>query len=188
MSELYEKIKLCKSGDKKAIEEIIINFEKNIIKELFRLKNENNHIYINKYDFEDIKSEIILSVLKAIKNMPIEDFKYKTDEAVKKYINITIINKVIDINKNFSKKTKNEYNYEFDFSFFQSKDSDELDTDIIIIDLIDKLSEKEKKIIKYKYIDGKSDVEIGRLFDYSRQYVNQTKNRALKKLNKFLKD
>ncbi|WP_288679388.1 sigma factor-like helix-turn-helix DNA-binding protein [uncultured Clostridium sp.] len=37
-------------------------------------------------------------------------------------------------------------------------------------------------------IYGKSDVEIGELLNCSRQYVNQTKNRALKNLRKFLGD
>ncbi|HAT4296564.1 TPA: sigma-70 family RNA polymerase sigma factor, partial [Clostridium perfringens] len=86
MSELYEKIKLCKLGNKDAIEEVVNSFEKTIVIELFKLKKENSNIYINEYDFQDNKSEVILNILKAIKNMPIEDFKYKTDEAVKKYI------------------------------------------------------------------------------------------------------
>ncbi|HAT4299644.1 sigma-70 family RNA polymerase sigma factor [Clostridium perfringens] len=188
MSELYEKIKLCKLGNKDAIEEVVNSFEKTIVIELFKLKKENSNIYINEYDFQDNKSEVILNILKAIKNMPIEDFKYKTDEAVKKYINITILNQLNNIIKKFSKKTKNEYNYEFDFSFFKASDLNEPNTDIFVYDLIDKLSEKERKIIKYKYIHGKSDVEIGNLLNFSRQHVNQIKNRALKNLKKFLEE
>ncbi|HAT4137393.1 TPA: sigma-70 family RNA polymerase sigma factor, partial [Clostridium perfringens] len=42
--------------------------------------------------------------------------------------------------------------------------------------------------IKYKYIYGKSDVEIGELLNCSRQYVNKIKNRALKNIKKFLEN
>ena len=188
MQELYEKIKLCKLGNKEALEEVVNIFEKTIMKELFKFKKENSTIFMNEYDFQDKKSEITLNVLNAIKNMPIESFEYKTDYSVKKYINITILNKLNEIKTKEFNKTENEYKYEFDFSFFKSSDFNEPNTDIFVHDLIDKLSEKERKIIKYKYIDGKSDVEIGELLNCSRQYVNQTKNRALKNLKKFLDD
>lgn len=120
--------------------------------------------------------------------MPIEDFRFKTDEAITKYINITILNKINDIRIKSFKKNENEYKYDFDFSFFKANDFNELNTDIFVHDLIDKLSEKERKVIKYKYIYGKSDVEIGQLLNCSRQYINQIKNRALKNLKKFLDD
>lgn len=188
MGELYEKVKLCKLGKKEAIEDIVNRFEKKIAIELFKFKKENSDIYINEYDFQDNKSEVILNLLNAIKKMPIEDFRFKTDEAITKYINITILNKINDIRIKSFKKNENEYKYDFDFSFFKANDFNELNTDIFVHDLIDKLSEKERKVIKYKYIYGKSDVEIGELLNCSRQYINQIKNRALKNLKKFLDD
>lgn len=72
MQELYEKIKLCKLGNKKVLQEVINSFDKTIIKELFKFKKENSDIFMNEYDFQDKKSEITLNVLNAIKNMPIE--------------------------------------------------------------------------------------------------------------------
>lgn len=182
MQELYEKIKLCKLGNKKVLQEVINSFDKTIIKELFKFKK------MNEYDFQDKKSEITLNVLNAIKNMPIESFEYKTDYSVKKYISKTILNRLNEIKTKEFNKTENEYKYEFDFSLFKSSDFNEPNTDIFVYDLIDKLSEKERKVIKYKYIYGKSDVEIGELLNCSRQYVNQTKNKALKNLRKFLDD
>lgn len=77
MQELYEKIKLCKLGNKKVLQEVINSFDKTIIKELFKFKKENSDIFMNEYDFQDKKSEITLNVLNAIKNMPIESFEYK---------------------------------------------------------------------------------------------------------------
>ncbi|HAT4137497.1 TPA: sigma-70 family RNA polymerase sigma factor, partial [Clostridium perfringens] len=79
MQELYEKIKLCKLGNKEALQEVVNIFEKTIMKELFKFKKENSTIFMNEYDFQDKKSEITLNVLNAIKNMPIESFEYKTD-------------------------------------------------------------------------------------------------------------
>lgn len=94
MQELYEKIKLCKLGNKKVLQEVINSFDKTIIKELFKFKKENSDIFMNEYDFQDKKSEITLNVLNAIKNMPIESFEYKTDYSVKKYISKTILNRL----------------------------------------------------------------------------------------------
>lgn len=97
MQELYEKIKLCKLGNKKVLQEVINSFDKTIIKELFKFKKENSDIFMNEYDFQDKKSEITLNVLNAIKNMPIESFEYKTDYSVKKYISKTILNRLNEI-------------------------------------------------------------------------------------------
>lgn len=186
--ELYEEIKLCKLGNKEAMEDVINRFKKKISIELFKFKRANSDLYINEYDFQDDKSEITLNLLNAIRKMPIENFKFKTDGSITKYINITILNKINDIRTKGFKKSENEYKYDFDFSFFKANELDELNTDIFVYDLIDKLSEKERKVIECKYIYGKSDVEIGKLLNCSRQYVNQTKNRALKNLKKILED
>lgn len=47
MQELYEKIKLCKLGNKKVLQEVINSFDKTIIKELFKFKKENSDIFMN---------------------------------------------------------------------------------------------------------------------------------------------
>ena len=51
MQELYEKIKLCKLGNKEALQEVVNIFEKTIMKELFKFKKENSTIFMNEYDF-----------------------------------------------------------------------------------------------------------------------------------------
>ena len=38
MQELYEKIKLCKLGNKKVLQEVVNSFEKTIMIELFKFK------------------------------------------------------------------------------------------------------------------------------------------------------
>lgn len=39
--------------------------------------------------------------------------------------------------------------------------------------------------MKNRFLSGKSDVEIGEMLHISRQAVNKTKNKALKKLKNF---
>ena len=144
MQELYEKIKLCKLGNKKVLQEVVNSFEKTIMIELFKFKKENSDIFMNEYDFQDKKSEITLNVLNAIKNMPIESFEYKTDYSVKKYIRKTILNRLNEIKTKEFNKTENEYKYEFDFSFCMSSDFNAPNKYIFVNDLIEKIKKKEK--------------------------------------------
>ncbi|HHD2733493.1 TPA: sigma factor-like helix-turn-helix DNA-binding protein [Clostridium perfringens] len=44
------------------------------------------------------------------------------------------------------------------------------------------LTEKEQKVIKYKFLNDKSEVEIAEIMGTSRQWINRIKNTALKKL------
>ncbi|MGM8317323.1 RNA polymerase sigma factor, partial [Clostridium perfringens] len=45
---------------------------------------------------------------------------------------------------------------------------------------------KERQVIEYKFLVGKSDSEIGEMLNISRQAINKTKNRALNKLKEFI--
>ncbi|MFU7517667.1 sigma-70 family RNA polymerase sigma factor [Clostridium sp. HCS.1] len=61
-------------------------------------------------------------------------------------------------------------------------DSEKFDSNIELLDLFNKLSKKEYKIMKLLYINNLSISEIANLMKISRQAVNQCKNRALNKI------
>ncbi|MDZ5255150.1 sigma-70 family RNA polymerase sigma factor [Clostridium sp. LIBA-8841] len=109
---------------------------------------------------------------------------FENDGSIVKYINKAIVHRKKDMSINKRRKLDDLIcTYEFDLNEFKD-DSNILlvDSNILINDLLKTLTEKEKKVIQYKFIKGRSDVEIGEMLDISRQAVNKTKNRALKKL------
>ena len=61
-----------------------------------------------------------------------------------------------------------------------------LDSELLIYDMFKNLTKKERQVIEYKFLVGKSDSEIGEMLNISRQAINKTKNRALNKLKEFI--
>ena len=178
MSELRKMILLSKQGDKFALEKLIERFNPAINS---NIKLIDSYKSLNKYDLEDNKQEIILALINAVKVIPLEHDSFGNDGKITNYINKAIQNKRLEFSKRFSKNEKIEYksalNCVDDLFNYES-----FEEEIIVNDLFDRLSETEKFIMKKRFLSGKSDVEIGEMLDVSRQAVNKTKNRALKKL------
>ena len=61
-----------------------------------------------------------------------------------------------------------------------------LDSELLLYDMFKNLTKKERQVIEYKFLVGKSDSEIGEMLNISRQAINKTKNRALNKLKEFI--
>ena len=61
-----------------------------------------------------------------------------------------------------------------------------LDSEVLLYDMYKNLTKKERQVIEYKFLVGKSDSEIGEMLNISRQAINKTKNRALNKLKEFI--
>ena len=57
---------------------------------------------------------------------------------------------------------------------------------MLLYDMFKNLTKKERQVIEYKFLVGKSDSEIGEMLNISRQAINKTKNRALNKLKEFI--
>lgn len=62
--------------------------------------------------------------------------------------------------------------------------SNELESEIELLDMFKVLSEKEAYIIKLIYVYYLSVTEVAEYMNISRQAVNKTKNRALNKIKK----
>ncbi|WP_415350053.1 sigma-70 family RNA polymerase sigma factor [Clostridium perfringens] len=181
MSELRKMILLGKQGNKFALEKLIDRFNPSINSNIRLI---DSYKSLNKYDLEDNKQEIILALINAVKVIPLEKDSFKNDGKITNYINKAIQNKRLEFSKRFSRNEKVEYkstlNCLEDLFYYES-----FEKEIIVKDLLSKLDKKEKFIIKKKILVGKSDVEIGEMLDISRQAVNKTKNKALKKLKTF---
>ncbi|KYH33284.1 bacteriocin UviA [Clostridium tepidiprofundi DSM 19306] len=165
---LYELIKKSQMKDNKALMKIIEEFMP-IIKKHSR-----------KVRYDDITNELIIALINAVYNIP----NVITEEKdIKNYIFKSIINEYNRILKN---KTK-IYNFEVGIELERlGKKDDDVETRILVYEVMDKLSNLQKEVIEYEFIEGYSESEIAEKLHVSRQAINRTKNRALKKMKLYI--
>lgn len=181
MSELYENILLCQNGDKAAIGYVINKFEGLINKSKMSFPQ---NIYFNNYDVEDNNQDLIVSLINIVNKIPIDNPGFKNEGCLVNYIYKALLNSRKDmyINKNIKRDfIENKYlssMVEFKDNYFV----EDIESNIEIEDMLKCLTEKEKRVIKYKFLNDKSEVEIAEILGISRQVVNRMKNNALKKL------
>lgn len=181
MSELYENIVLCQQGNKNAMEYIINKFEGLINSS--KMSFDQNRFF-NSYDIEDNKQDLVMNLLNIVKRIPIENPGFRNEGCLVNYIYKSIKNsrRYMYANKNIQKDfIMNKYlssMVEFGDEYYTT----DIESEIFIRDLLKVLTEKEKLIIEYEFLEGKSEREISEILKISRQSVNKTKNRALKKL------
>ncbi|ELC8423300.1 MAG: sigma-70 family RNA polymerase sigma factor [Clostridium perfringens] len=183
MSKLYENIVLFQQKrDKNAMEYIINKFE--ILIDRYKMSF-LKEIYFNKYDVEDNKQDLIVSLINIVNKIPIEYPQFDENEGcLVNYIYKAILNSRKDmyINKNIKRDfIENKYLssvVEFEDNYFVK----DIESNIEIEDMLKCLTEKEKRVIKYKVLNDKSENEIAKILKISRKSVNKMKNRALKKL------
>lgn len=138
--------------------------------------------YSNLLEKEDTEQDLNIHIINVIKKIDINNKDFENDKIIISYISKSIRNEYIRLSKNKSKIINNEkgldYNLETEcFDFFY---------EIELINLLEVLTEKEAYIIKLIYIDLFSVKEVSDYMKISRQAVNQTKNKALKKLKRYL--
>lgn len=128
----------------------------------------------------DIKSELTLFMIELLQKFPIERENLYYDKNIVSYISKSVKNRYIFLNKKAC--TQSNMESDLDLSLVKNnKTENNLDM-IFFNDIINHLTPREQKIIKYKYALNYSDIEIASLFNISRQSVNKTKLRALNKL------
>jgi RNA polymerase sigma factor (sigma-70 family) len=138
--------------------------------------------YSNLLSYEDSQSELTLAFIETIYKIPTHNAKFKQDKYIISYINKSIKNTYILLSKNRNKK----YYYESPINLDITEASYQLNIEdkLFVDELLALLTEKEKEIIILKYFKEYSDMEISKKFGISRQAVNKTKNRAIKKMKK----
>lgn len=182
MSKLYENIVLFQQKrDKNAMEYIINKFE--ILIDRYKMSF-LKEIYFNKYDIEDNKQDLIVSLINIVNKIPIEYPQFENEGCLVNYIYKAILNSRKDmyINKNIKRYLSESQCLS---SMVELKDKcfiEDVESNVVFEDMLTYLTEKEKKVIKYKFLNNNSETEIAKILKISRKSVNKMKNRALKKL------
>ncbi|SFB38080.1 sigma-70 family RNA polymerase sigma factor [Clostridium frigidicarnis] len=170
MSSLYNIISSFNSGNSDEFLKIVETFDP-LLKSLHK-KSENDDTY----------SDLNLFLIQLMNKIPLHKEIFKENKYLISYISKSLKNHYIYLNKRNSKI----YNTEFSSDLIDL-DSDYTDSNNTIFkDLLNHLTDLEKKIIIYKYIHSYSDIEIGKLRNVSRQSVHKTHKRALKKLKEVI--
>ena len=178
--------------DKRKEEKVLRDYEKLI----YKLANKSYLRYSKKYALEDILQEAKVSAIRAYRNYdPSKNTKLITH--LYNYINfylshyfrantglIKIPSKVLrDETKQKPEIVHNDFLYENGFDHQHPfLDNSSIDKKIQLNELLDSLSDKEKEIIKLIYIEGFTYDEVAIMYNVSRQAINNTANKSIKKL------
>ncbi len=161
-SKLIPLIKKFKSQDMSVFEAIYGEFAKLI------------NFYASHIATEDANSELTLFLIELLYAVDLSRFKNDCNEGLKKYIAVCIRNEYISISK--SKEKLERFTYELFENYAGYTENQE---DKIAVEQVFKyLTEKQRKVLVYRYKYGYSDVEIANILNIKRQAVNQLKNRA----------
>lgn len=169
---LYMCVEKCQSKDSQAMLELINKF-KPIIKK-----------YSRNFFYEDIETDLTIALLQTSQNIKLCNFNQENEGALVSYFSTVVRNTYIDA----VKKSKQHLEH---ISLFEKTDLDtfegpdpikELESSIEINLLLKDLSLLQKEVIIDIFIFEKSEVEISKKRNITKQAVSNTKTRALKKL------
>lgn len=166
--------------------------ENKICEELIKYRNGNDASLqkiintfkplINKYsrllDGEDTKQDLTLYLIRVINKISIENNNFLEDKAIFSYLAKSIRNEYIKLSQKADKKRINEMELNLDVEIGY----EEFESEMELLDLFNVLTEKEAYVMKLIYVHYLSISEVSDFMKVSRQSINQTKNRALKKL------
>ncbi len=133
---------------------------------------------------EDTRQELIIYLIKVIDTIPVNKNIIWHDKSILSYISKSIKNEYIKISKRENSINRNKV----ELDLCNELESEYFEEDFSFIELFKELTEKEIYIIKLIYIYGFSVTEIAQTMEITRQAVNKSKNRALKKLKKIYKE
>lgn len=163
MEELVAK---AKSGDTKAFDELILIFEKDL-----------QRIATSRLVNKDYANDIVQNTLiKAFLNLD----KLKDNKKFKSWLFTILIHECINLNKKILQH-KDIYLNDYDENLIDFSSSSE--SKINFEQMISKLSEDEKKIIRMKFEENYSNMEISEELGIPYNTVRSKINRALKKIS-----
>lgn len=178
---LQELITDAQSGNKQSMEELILKFQPLIRK------------YAYKLNYEDSENDLILFFIELIRVFPKEILNAADEGKIISYIFVSIKNQYNHLIKDLIRR-KNEICLsqlsEEQNHFLESRLASDYEEPLerIFSGLSTILLPSELRIIIQIYYLGYSAAEIAREGSYTRQAVNQLKQRALKKIREHLID
>lgn len=177
---MYDLVERAQKDDKEAMMELINRFDPLLKK------------YAWKLHYEDAYGDIVLYFIELIKSFHLDRLICQKDEFIISYINASIMHfykkrvpYLIKMKKEISLSAlTDEQVYYLEK---QSVKKNEINI-FMELGLENLLNRKECQVIYMIYVRDYSSAEAARILSRSRQAVNQIKQRALKKLEKFLED
>lgn len=163
---ICEELIKYRTGNNTSLEKIINTFNPLISK------------YSRLLDGEDTKQDLALYLIKVINKISIEKNNFLEDKAIFVYIAKSIRNEYIKLSQKADKKRVNETELNLDVEIGY----EDFESEMELLDLFNVLTEKEAYVMKLIYVHYLSISEVADFMEVSRQSINQTKNRALKKL------
>lgn len=136
--------------------------------------------YASKVSFEDSMQDLIVTFIETLNKIPLN--RIKDEKYILSYINTSVKNGYIKIS---SKNAKHSNIFCSDILENMIKEYDDISR-VEMIDLLGILSNREKCILYYIFFKNIPIEIISKKFNTSRQYINQTKLKALKKLKREL--
>ena len=134
--------------------------------------------YSRLLDGEDTRQDLIIHLISVISKINLHNKELCKDKVIVSYIAKSIRNEYIKLSKKKNKIILNESELNLDIEVAY----DGFESEFELLDIFKILSEKEAYIMKLLYVYCLSVSEISAFMNISRQAVNQTKNRALKKI------
>lgn len=174
--DLYNLMYHAQQGNQECCYAIIQKFEKLIKK------------YARKLSYEDAEEDLICFVVELIQLFPLENFSEKDEGKIVTYIVNSIRHRYIFLLKRLIDRENeirmSEMSQEQQFMVERKLSFEEPYETLFFDDIRSLLSEKEWLILQAIYIQGMTSAEVARKEGLTRQAVNQTKIRGLKKLKK----
>ncbi len=175
MKNLKRKVLLAQSGDEQAMMDIISLFE----------PLTNKYYALMNFD-EDFKSEITMHLIELINSMDFSRFRIMNDGAIINFIKTSIHRKYILLSKFKSKIHDHEISCEYNDSLSCSEDNYKFQNmiDDLLVDEMLKcyLTNKEYICFSMMVVKGFSASQVSKRLGMTRQAINNTKNRSIKRL------
>ncbi|SHH41981.1 sigma-70 family RNA polymerase sigma factor [Tepidibacter thalassicus] len=168
---LYEIIAEAQNGNKESMMLIINKFNLLIKK------------YSKKLNYDGAYSDLIINLIEIIKNIPIyENKNIKREECIIKYISSSLKYKYIKLSKKYKNIYVSEIELNEKITVSKNQTENTIEIKFLLNEFLDKLSNRQRYILQKIYIYGYTESEIAKKLQISRQAVNKTKKKALKKL------
>lgn len=175
MNELLKLINDSKRGNTNSILTLIEKFNPLIIK------------YSMKLSYDGSYSDLLISLLQIIHDIPIyRRNRIEDDGFVVGYINASIKHKYICLAKKNSNILKIEVTKDMDFIDENFNKFEAIENILFLENLIGKLPSSQKKIIQEIYINNRSEIDLSRMLHVSKQAINRSKNKAIKRMRTYL--
>lgn len=172
---LNELVLAAQNDNKDAIMEIISIFRPLIKK------------YSAKLLYDGAESDLIILIIKLVKSFRISNKDNNIyDRDIIAYINASVKHEYIRLSKKFSKIVKMEIELNEDIYLIETDYN--IENILLINELLDKLSSMQRTILIELFLIGRTQTDLAKKLNISRQAVNKNKFKALNKLKSYLVD